>query len=191
MSSDDDRLMHHEYDGIQEYDNPLPSWWSGVFVLTIVFSIGYWFWYHGGGPGKTEEQRFDGDWNGYVAWKTEAEKRTVVNVTPELLDQLATDPAAISRGRAIFVQYCVGCHLDDGSGQVGPNLTDEYQIHGIGRIDLYKTIRDGVPAKGMISWGATLSTRDMAAVAAYVSTLRGTNKPGKAPEGARVTARLP
>lgn len=185
--SDDDRLLHHEYDGIQEYDNPLPFWWSGVFVLTIVFSIGYWIWFHGPGPGKSETAQFEEKWATFEAWRAEAEAKAVVHVTPELLDQLAQDPAALDVGRRVYLQNCVGCHMDDGRGQVGPNLTDDFQIHGIGPIDIYTTIRDGVPAKGMISWGTTLKSRDMAAVAAYVSTMRGQNVPGKPPEGTKVS----
>jgi len=184
--SDDDRLMHHEYDGIQEYDNPLPSWWSGIFIATIVFAIGYWFWYHGGGPGKSERAKFAQQWTQYESWKAEAERTHTVRVTEESLAELAHDPAILAAGAQTFAQSCVGCHMADGSGQVGPNLTDEYQIHGVGRIDLYATIRDGVPSKGMISWGATMKPRDMAAVAAYVASLRGSNKPGKGPEGGKV-----
>ena len=188
--SEEDRLLTHEYDGIQEYDNPLPSWWSGVFIATIIFAIGYWIWFHAGGPGKTPEEKFAGDWSRYSTWKAEADRTARLDVTEELLANMATDPGAIEAGARLFAQNCTGCHLADGSGQVGPNLTDDYQIHGIGRIDLYRTIRDGVPAKGMIAWGATLPPRDVAALAAYVATLRGKNLPGKAPEGGRLSAGL-
>lgn len=184
--SDEERLMHHEYDGIQEYDNPLPGWWSGTFVLTIVFAIGYWVWYHGGGPGKLPEEKFAGEWKEYVAWKTAAEASATIVVTEESLVQMAHDAAVVDAGKKVFTQNCVGCHMEDGRGQVGPNLTDEFQIHGVGRKDLYNTIRDGVPAKGMIAWGNTLAPRDLAAVAAYVSTLRGLNVPGKPPEGGKI-----
>jgi cytochrome c oxidase cbb3-type subunit 3 len=189
--SDDDRLMTHEYDGIQEYDNPLPSWWSGIFIATIVFAAAYWIWFHAGGPGKSPEEQFQRDWGKYAAWKAEAEKTARLDVTEELLAGWATDPEVLETGARLFAQNCTGCHLADGSGQVGPNLTDDYQIHGVGRIHLYETIRDGVPAKGMISWGATMTPRDMASVAAYVSTLRGKNLPGKAPEGGRLSVLQP
>lgn len=184
--SDDERLMHHEYDGIHEYDNPLPGWWSGIFILTIVFSIGYWIWFHAGGPGKDPQQKFAGEWNEYVAWKAEAEAKATIVVTEESLLQMKGDPAVVDAGRKVFTQNCVGCHMEDGRGQVGPNLTDDFQIHGLGYKDLYDTIRDGVPAKGMIAWGNTLAPRDLANVAAFVSTLRGTNVEGKPPEGAKV-----
>jgi cytochrome c oxidase cbb3-type subunit 3 len=188
--SDDDRLILHDYDGIQEYDNPLPSWWSGIFVATILFAIAYWFWFHGGGPGTSERAQFAQDWREYQTWKTEAEAKATIVVTEESLATMAHDPTVLEKGAALFAQSCVGCHMADGSGQVGPNLTDDYQIHGVGRADLYATIRDGVPSKGMIAWGATMQPRDMASVAAYVASLRGTNKPGKGPEGGKV-ARLP
>lgn len=186
--ADEPPLLTHEYDGIQEYDNPLPGWWSGIFVVTIVFAAAYWFWFHGGGPGASEQARFESDWRQYSAAKAEHDRTAKLDVTDELLAGMAVDPAIVERGAAIFTQSCVGCHLADGSGQVGPNLTDDFQIHGTTRLGLYQTIRDGVPAKGMISWSATMKDREMAAVAAYVSTLRGKNLPGKAAEGGKLGA---
>jgi cytochrome c oxidase cbb3-type subunit 3 len=186
--NDEPPLLQHEYDGIQEYDNPLPSWWSGIFILSIVFAAGYWFWFHGGGPGSSEQAQFEADWGEYAARKAEYDRTAKLDVTDELIAAWATDPATLDTGSKIFTQSCVGCHLADGSGQVGPNLTDDFQIHGARRLDLYLTIRDGVPAKGMISWGATMKDREMAAVAAYVSTLRGKNLPGKPAEGGKLGA---
>lgn len=185
--SDESRIMVHEYDGIREYDNPLPFWWSAVFVITIVFAGGYWFWYHGGGPGKSIHEHFAADWKAYEQKKAEVAAKTKLEVTEELLTEWAGDGAVIEAGKKLFATNCLGCHLDDGRGQTGPNLTDDFQIHGTMRLDIFTTIRDGVPAKGMIAWGQTLSTKDVATVAAFVSTLRGTNRPnGKAPEGQNV-----
>jgi cytochrome c oxidase cbb3-type subunit 3 len=178
---DEPPVLQHEYDGIQEYDNPLPGWWSGIFVLTIVFAVVYWFW-----PKSSDQAAFDEDWREYAAQKAMHDETAKVDVTEELLASLAADPAALSTGGQLFTQNCVGCHLADGSGQVGPNLTDEFQIHGHSRLDIYQTIHDGVPEKGMITWSATMPDRDMAVVAAYVSTLRGKNLPGKPPEGPKV-----
>ena len=185
---DEPPILTHEYDGIQEYDNPLPGWWSGIFAITIVFAAGYWFWYHGGGPGQSPTAQFEKDWQAYSADKAMRDKTAALDVTEELLANLAADPSALGTGSQIFQQSCVGCHLADGSGQVGPNLTDLFQIHGSSRLDIYKTIHDGVPDKGMITWSNTLQDREMAAVAAYVSTLRGKNLPGKPPEGEKVEA---
>lgn len=189
MSSDDDRLMGHQYDGIQEYDNPLPGWWKAVFIITIVIAPIYVWWYHLGGPGQTIHQEFDRDWAAYQIAKAEAEKRNTLVVDETVLTTMAHDPAVVAAGRQIFVEKCVGCHMDDGRGNIGANLTDDFQIHGVARLDLYMTIRDGVADKGMIAWGQTMVPREMATVAAYVSTLRGHPVAGgKDAQGAKVGA---
>lgn len=185
----DPPLCPHEYDGIQEFDNPLPGWWSGIFIVSIVFAVAYWVWYHGGGPGTSEHQEFEQEWRVYAAQKAEYDRTAKLVVTEELLTEMASDPEVLERGHATFAQSCVGCHLADGSGQTGPNLTDSFQIHGTTRLDLFTTIRDGVPEKGMLAWGLTMQDRDMAAVAAYVSTLRGKNLPGKPAEGTKISSR--
>ncbi len=182
----DPLLLEHEYDGILEYDNPLPGWWSGIFILTIMFSIGYWVWFSFGGPGADDEASFDRAWAVYSEQKARLERDNSFTVNEQVLARMAADPHAVNVGQYIFAQHCVGCHLADGSGIVGPNLTDEFQIHGTTGLDLYETIRDGVPDKGMIAWGVTLSEKDMASVAAYVWTLRGKNLSGKEPQGERI-----
>jgi cytochrome c oxidase cbb3-type subunit 3 len=187
--SDEPRLTGHEYDGIAEYDNPLPGWWKATFVLSIVCAIVYAYWYHLGGRGTTIQTDFQREWQAYVAWKAAADKDAAITVDEQLLASWAHDPDQVARGRDIFVKNCVGCHMDDGRGNIGANLTDGFQIHGTTRVDLYDTIRDGVPDKGMVTWGATMAPRDMAAAAAYVSTLR--NHPvagGKDAQGAAVPA---
>ncbi len=186
--ADEAPLMSHEYDGIREYDNPLPGWWSGIFVLTVIFAGVYWYWYHAGGPGKSIHEKHAAKMQTYLAEKAEYERTHKFEVNDAVLADLAADVATLDAGGKLFMQHCVGCHLADGSGQTGPNLTDEYQIHGSSRLDLYTTIRDGVPAKGMISWGATMKERDMAALAVYVAAMRGKNLPGKVAEGGKVGA---
>lgn len=182
---DDVRLMHHEYDGIQEYDNPLPFWWSGIFILCTVHAAWYLYWYQFGGPGKTIHQEYAAE---LKTWQDLRARAPVEEVTvdEETLVGLAQDPGSLERGRAVFVKNCVSCHMDDGRGQIGPNLTDLYQIHGKTRLDLYTTIHDGVPDKGMLTWNGVLPPEEMMAVAAYVSTLRGKQIPGKPSEGAPV-----
>jgi cytochrome c oxidase cbb3-type subunit 3 len=100
------------------------------------------------------------------------------------LAAMAKDSSTIERGHAVIAKNCVSCHSDKGQGLVGPNLTDGFQIHGQTRLDLYTTILNGVPEKGMLSWGPVLPPEELAAVAAFVTTLRGTDVPGgKAAEG--------
>jgi len=185
--SDESRIIGHEYDGIREYDNPLPFWWSAIFILSIVFAAGYWFWYHGGGPGRTEQQRFAAEWKQHQAEVAEAEKRSALVVTEDLLSQWAHDADVVAAGKKLFVTNCTGCHLEDGRGKTGPNLTDEFQIHGASRMDIYNTVHDGVLSKGMLAWGQILPPHDVAVVASYASTLRATHAPdGKPAEGMQV-----
>jgi cytochrome c oxidase cbb3-type subunit 3 len=178
------KLTDHAYDGIQEYDNPLPFWWTGVFIATVGWAIGYFAWFHGGGPGKSPQQEYaiaQADWQ---AKRDAADKAAAASVNEEMLAGLAADPAAVERGKGIFTTRCVACHADDGRGLVGPNLTDEMQIHGASRMDIYRTVYDGVLDKGMVAWGPQLTLDELTSVVAFVTTLRGTNRPGgKPPEG--------
>ena len=186
--SDEPRIIGHEYDGIREYDNPLPFWWSAIFVLSIVFSAGYWVYYQFG-PGETEHARFAADWKQHEADVAAATARAGLVVTEQLLSEWTRDADTVAAGRAIYTSNCVGCHLEDGRGKTGANLTDGYQIHGTTRMELYTTVHGGVLSKGMLAWGEILPPRAVATVAAYAITLRGTNRPdGKHPEGARVEA---
>jgi len=184
-----DRPLAHDYDGIDEYDNPAPFWLTSTFMACIAFAAGYWIWFHAGGPGRSATEELATEWADYQKVRASA-KTTQVAMTEEILEATSHDDAVVTRGKAVFTKNCISCHTDDGRGLVGPNLTDEFQIHGVGRIDIYQTIRDGVPAKGMLAWGEILPYDDLRSVAAYVVTLRGTNVPGgKAPEGQRIASR--
>lgn len=183
-----DHLLDHSYDGITEYDNPLPSWWKGIFIASIVFSLGYWVYYHAGGPGLSIEEVYAEEMR--VAAEQQAKAAAASGAVDEkTLAQLATNPSAIAEAKASFDVKCTPCHGMHAEGKIGPNLTDLYQIHGTKRVDIYRTIYDGVPSKGMISWGKQLKPEEIMKLAAYVSTLRGTNAAGgKAPEGEKVDA---
>lgn len=188
-SSDGGHLVAHEYDGIREYDNPLPFWWSAIFVLTIGFSFVYGMWFHGPGPGRTPQAELADELRAHERTVAEAAARAGLVVTEELLTDWGRDPDVMGRARAVFATNCVGCHAADGHGLTGPNLTDGHQLHGKTRMDLYATVRDGVVAKGMLAWGQILPGRDVAQVAAYVATLRATFAAnGKHPEGVKVGA---
>ncbi len=180
-----ERLMHHEYDGIREYDNPLPFWWSGIFILCIVHSAWYLYFFHGGGSGKSELEEYALDLAAYDKKRAAAPAQDIV-VDEDTLATMASDTSMVAAGRAVFVKNCVSCHTENGSGQIGPNLTDGFQIHGSRRMDIYRVIYDGVPEKGMLTWSTVLSPDDLVAVAAYTTTLRGLNLPGKPSEGAPV-----
>ena len=175
--------LGHDYDGIRELDNSLPPWWVYLFYITIAFSAIYLYWYHVSDKGvlikdeyhydiaALEQMRAD-----YLATAADAVDET--NVT-RLMDEVA-----IAEGLAIYKRNCIACHLESGGGSVGPNLTDEYWIHGGGIKNIFSVIKHGVPEKGMISWKTQLTPKQMQQVASYIMTLEGT-KPAdaKAPEG--------
>lgn len=189
MSTNDDNLMSHSYDGIQEYDNPAPGWWSLIFLATIVFSVGYWIYYHQG-PGKSIHEEYARDWKHNRKVWAEYQKKLAASApkTDEaLLAKLAKDPATLEIGKKVFMIHCQSCHTPDGKGLVGPNLTDDYQIHGSTRMDMYTVVLNGGRKdKGMISWRPVLKPKELIAVTVYVSNMRHKNIKGKPPEGKKV-----
>jgi cytochrome c oxidase cbb3-type subunit 3 len=186
---DDARLMEHDYDGIREYDNPLPSWWSIVFGACIAFAFLYFAYYNIAGWGKTPAENYQVALAGWQAsYKGGPGGGGGPNVTEEMLAAGAENPELVGHGAEVFANRCVGCHAPDGRGLIGPNLTDLFQIHGTTRLDLYGTILGGAPGTAMIAWGEVMKPTEIIAVATYVSTLRGKNVTGKAPQGKPVPA---
>jgi len=175
-------LLDHEYDGIREYDNPLPGWWVLIFWGTFFFSIGYVFHYHLSGNGVSVADAYEAD---MAVVRAERAKRALGERTSEeALGKLTADKAMMADAHKLFLQRCQPCHGDRAQGAIGPNLTDAYWIHGKGTLmDIHHTVSEGVPEKGMPSWGMQLSSIEVKELAAFVGTLRGTNQPGKAPEG--------
>jgi cytochrome c oxidase cbb3-type subunit 3 len=185
---DAERLMDHEYDGIREYDNPLPGWWKNVFLASFLFSIGYLFHYHVSGNGKSVEQAYALDVR--QAREQQALRATGGEVDENALAKLMADAALMSDARSLFAERCQVCHGDQGQGLIGPNLTDKFWIHGQGKLmDVYEVVTDGVPQKGMPAWERQLAPVQLRVVTAFVGTLRGKNLPGKPPEGTEVAAR--
>lgn len=184
---DEDRLLDHNYDDIQEYDNPLPTWWNVIFLATIIWSVAYFAnVIPGVGTGKGRQANYEQE----VAAATEKfgaaqEAATAIDVAP--MEAAIADPAQIADGKGIFVEKCAVCHEKDGGGNIGPNLTDEYWIHGPTNTNILTTITNGVPEKGMLTWRGVLKPEQIAHVAAYVTTLQGTT-PAKAkePQGVKV-----
>lgn len=175
-------LVDHNYDGIRELDNRVPPWFNGLFYLTIFFAISYMIYYHVLDIGPLQEEE-------YIEEVRLAENKKATLLKSGVLIneenvQLLTDLANLNEGKEIFTKNCVACHGADGGGLVGPNLTDDYWIHGGGIKNVFKTIKYGVPEKGMVAWGNLLNPRQIQVVASYVISLRGTkpSKP-KAPEG--------
>lgn len=172
-----DQSFAYDYDGIQEYDNPLPRWWLWLFAGSVVFAIAYIPYYHFG-PGKLPTEVHAED---MAAWNL-LHPPTPLPAEDALI-AMESDPVLAS-GRSIFATRCAACHAPDGGGQVGPNLADDYSIHGYSRESIVKVVHDGVPAQGMIAWRDQLSPDELYAVSLFVYHLRGTTTANpKAPQG--------
>lgn len=178
-----DRVIH-EVDGIQEYDNKLPNWWLYTLYGAIAFAVGYWYWFDGLHAGQSPLEAYRAEMDRVAAEQAMSIK--VGEATPEALAALTKDPNAVALGKQVFLSTCAACHRSDGGGNVGPNLTDAFWLHGSAPESIYKTIASGVPDKGMPAWQPQLGALRTQAVAAYVLGLKGTNAPnGKAPQGDR------
>jgi cytochrome c oxidase cbb3-type subunit 3 len=189
MSADENKVIH-EVDGIQEYDNKLPNWWLYTLYGTILFGCGYWFHYQTSGFGDLPRAEWQIDQDKAAAVQAARIKAAGV-MTPEALISLSKDKGTLEQGKVVFTATCVACHRADGGGVVGPNLTDDFWLHGAAPDKVYKTISTGVPDKGMPAWLPQLGPDRVQAVTAYVISLRGTNVPnGKAPQGDRDTLTL-
>jgi cytochrome c oxidase cbb3-type subunit 3 len=172
---DHDHILDHAYDGIQEYDNPLPRWWLTIFWLTIVFAPLYILYFHFGG-GMLATERYD---QAMIAfYDKQAEQLLALGeISENTLVDLMVDPSMMNGGKKIFQSKCATCHGIFGEGGIGPNLTDEYWLHGAQLLDVYATVRDGVPAKGMLAWERQLRPAELLAVSSYVGTLLGSEPP--------------
>ncbi len=175
--------MGHDFDGIHELNNPTPPWWKWGFVFTVCFGIVY-FWrteVTHSAPSQLEELAAEEE-KAAVA-KQEYLKKAANNIDENNVVML-TDPADIAAGQKMFVSNCAPCHGPQGQGVVGPNLTDDYWLHGGKLNEVFKTIKYGVADKGMKSWQEDFSPKQLAQVACYIKTLRGTNPPNaKEPQG--------
>jgi len=177
-----DILLDHDYDGIKELDNALPPWWKYGFYITIVVAFVYIYEFHFSGEGKNPEQEYAAEMEEGMKLE-ELYKAKTKNLVDEN-NVLLADAAGIAEGKALYTQSCIACHAADGGGGIGPNLTDDFWIHGGSMNNIYKTIKIGYPEKGMQSWESMYSPVQMKNLASFVKSLKGT-KPAvpKAPQG--------
>ncbi|TPE45902.1 c-type cytochrome [Pontibacter mangrovi] len=171
---------HHDFDGIQEYDNDLPPWWKAMFYVSIVFAVGYMLHYHVFKTGtlQTEEYEMEIEQAAIFAAKNAEDPNAVTNY------EALTDAASIDAGKSIFSTNCAACHGQEAQGAVGPNLTDEYWLHGGDVNEIFKTVKFGVPAKGMVPWQGKLTKDQILQVSSYILSLKGTNPANaKEPQG--------
>ena len=180
--TDQDRLLDHEYDGIHEYDNPMPRWWLATFWITIIFSVLYVLNLPWVGMGRGRIADYEADMA--RAAELAAANDPLAGITAATLEEKSRDGATLELGKVTYASMCSACHAADGGGGIGPNLTDGYWLHGGAPMEVLKTINLGVLEKGMPAWGKTLKPDQLTAVAAYVLTLRGTTPAApKPPQG--------
>ena len=184
MEKEQDILMNHDYDGIQELDNVLPPWWVAMFYVTIIFGVFYLGYYHFSDSSMSSAEEYE-----FAMKEADKEVRAYLAKLGDSVDEtnveLLTDAGELEIGKTIFIEKCVACHGMNGEGNsIGPNLTDKYWLNGGGIKNVFTTIKYGVPEKGMISWKAQIRAGDMQRIASYILSLQGTNPPNaKDPQG--------
>ncbi|MCS6967988.1 MAG: c-type cytochrome [Cytophagales bacterium] len=168
----------HVYDGIQEMDNGMPPWLAYFFYVTIIFGVVYMLNYHVLGLGDLQEAEYKAEVAEATMLYGQSKDKVKIPIVP------ITDKAQLDNAAKIFAQNCAACHGKALEGGVGPNLTDKYYLHGGKLADIFNTIREGVPAKGMIAWKGKLSDEEILQLASYIKSKEGSNPPNaKAPQG--------
>lgn len=165
MAEIEDKLLGSNYDGIQEFDNPMPGWWISLFIITVVWSLAYVIYFEITDLGDSQLQAYE---NELAAAAVKAEKREKMGGGEQMALVALSDAQSLNKGKEIYMTNCASCHLNDGGGSVGPNLTDNYWIHGGSFEDIVKIINEGVPEKGMISWKTMLKKQQIVQVASYI-----------------------
>lgn len=184
----EDKLLEgYEYDGITEYDNPCPKWLMYIFYFTALLAV-FFTGYHFGSNSKNKILE------SYAIKLEEAQTQSQIQTEattqkPEISESellaLLDDPAALAEGGEIFADQCALCHGDSGEGMIGPNLIDNYWLHGKGKIsDIAISIRSGIPEKGMAAWEDRMSEEEIQHIAAYIKSIQGTKvENAKEPDG--------
>lgn len=183
LAQEYDLDLGHDYDGIRELDNRLPPWWLYGFYGTILFAGIYLWRYH-----VVHSAPLSGEEYNIAMQQAEVQKAAYLKKAANNIDEntvkLLTDPSDLAAGKAVFESTCFACHGKSGEGGVGPNLTDEYWLHGGSINEVFKTIKYGWPEKGMKSWKDDYSPSQIAEIASYVKSLGGTHPANpKPPQG--------
>lgn len=176
-------MEDHEYDGIQEMDYPVPAWFNILFYSTVVFGVIYLLVYHVFGWGMLQEEEYEHEM-AIAQQQREEYLASSENNIDENTVVVDLAPETVNAGEALFTANCAACHGNDGGGTIGPNLADDYWIHGGNVGDIFSTIKYGVLDKGMIAWEESLTPSEIAQVSNYIVSLRGSTPASpKAPEG--------
>jgi cytochrome c oxidase cbb3-type subunit 3 len=180
--SQEPALTDHSYDGIQEYDNPLPGWWKFLFWVSVVFAPIYYVYIHAGVEGRSIHDEY----NAHMAEVFELRFSEIGELEPDretILEYMEKEDW-LKVGQVVYTTNCVSCHKADGSGAVGPNLTDDHWKNVRNVEDIAKVISEGAANGAMPAWKNRMSHQNQIVLtAAYVASMRKSPKPGKAPEG--------
>lgn len=185
-----EQMEVHVYDGIVEHDNFLPRWWLAILYGSMVFAF-FYLMHYTFGPGPSIRQEYD-----TAARELEVAKASMATggasgggaaSSEESLKVWAAVPEHKAQGKSVYDSKCAVCHGAQGQGGIGPNLTDDYWLHGNKFAQIAAVISNGVSDKGMPPWGALLKDDELKSAVAFVRALHGTNPPGaKAPQGEKV-----
>jgi cytochrome c oxidase cbb3-type subunit 3 len=179
FDDEQDKLMDHEYDGIRELDNHMPAWWLWLFYFTIAFGVLYMLYFQVLGWGPDQHEEYQQEMAAAEAMYGSPEEQSPVE---DFTWAISSEESDIEAGRELFMssgQLCFTCHGNAGGGLVGPNLTDEYWMHGCQPVDIAGSIINGYPDMGMLPYGSgtQLSNEQVQQLISYIASLQGTNPP--------------
>lgn len=183
--ADDQLISGHMYDGIEEYDNPMPPWWVWIFVISIIWTPFYILGVHQFDWINTYEDDLATKQAEIQELRAAAEAANPIqDIDDAYLASFFGNAEAEAAGQGNFAAFCAACHGNAGEGLIGPNLTDDYWIHGDSPSAMFNVITNGVLEKGMTPWESMLTVEERAHLVAYVESLRGTDPPNaKEPQG--------
>jgi cytochrome c oxidase cbb3-type subunit 3 len=184
MEDYEDKILEdHDYDGIHEYDNPMPGWWTGAYLLSVIWSVAYVAGHLTGYMPTYETDLHDGQ----LALESQRAIAAALN-PPVVIDETAlsaafADDSKSMEGALTFASFCASCHGEQGQGLIGPNLTDKFWIYGDAPMNLVHIIQKG-NNNGMPAWEATITPEQTIALVAHLRKIQGTTPPNpKAPQG--------
>jgi cytochrome c oxidase cbb3-type subunit 3 len=182
VETENEILSDQDSDDIKELVSNVPSWFTWLFYITIFFAIAYLINYHVSNMSPLQDDEYQTEVN-HAGFEKSSLGKSGLLLNEETVN-LLSDPSSLNFGKQLYDVNCVACHASDGGGLVGPNLSDDYWIHGGGIKNVFSVIKYGVPAKGMIAWQGQLSPKQIQEVASYVISLHGkTTANPKQPEG--------
>lgn len=190
LESEKEKLLDHEYDGIQELDNHMPFWWLWLFWCTIAFAVVYLMYYQVLGWGDTQYEEYEQEMAAAEAKFGGSEQQEPASSFTWTISEEESD---IEAGRKLFMsssQLCYTCHGNNAQGMVGPNLTDTYWLHGCKPSDIASSIIHGYPDKGMLQYGSgsKISNEEVQQIVSYIASIQGSEPAdAKAPNTDRAT----